>query len=165
MLGALFNSSVPLNTMVGIRNYERAYERAKERIASSKDISEKNKEHIFGFCNYLLSESIGVAKINRYLCDLVRFNRHFKGNFKEATKEDIRRVVSLVAQEPISEETKRGFKIMLRKFYCYLRGFEEKGIYPDEVRWMRMELSSKHRKLPEELITEDEAKARLMPTL
>ncbi len=145
--------------MVGIHNYERAYEKSKERIANSKEISEENKKYIFGFCNYLLSEGIGVAKINRYLCDLIRLNRHYKKDFKEANKEDLRKVVSLVIQEPISEETKKGFKIMLRKFYCYLRGFEEKGVYPDEVKWMKMELGTKHRKLPEELITEDEAKA------
>lgn len=143
---------------MNIHNYERTFERTLERIAFS-DMCEANKKHIVGFKDYLLSEGIGIAKINRYLGDLLKFNRLFPKDFKEATKEDIRRIVSIIQQEPLSEETKRCFKIMLRRFYCYLRGFEEKGVYPDEVKWMKMELGVKHRKLPEELITEDEAKA------
>jgi site-specific recombinase XerD len=144
--------------MVGIHNYEQRFNRTLERIKSSQEISEGNKAIILRFKDYLLSEGIGIAKIERYFGDLMKFNRLLGKGFEKANKDDIRRVVSAIHQEPLSEETKRCFKIMLRKFYRMIRGVEEKGIYPDEVRWMSLELGVKHRKLPEELLNEEEIK-------
>jgi len=144
--------------MVGIHNYEQRYRRILERIDETKDISNSNKKWIFGFRDYLLSEGIGLAKIERYMGDMFRFNRMLKKEFEEANKDDIRRVVSALNQEPLSEYTKRSFKIMMRKLYCYIRGIDERGVYPDEVRWMKMEIHGSHRKLPEDLLTEDEVR-------
>ena len=129
-----------------------------ERINTSTDISKTNKEWIIGFKDHLLSNGIGVAKINRYLGDLIKFNRMFKNDFSTATKPDIKRIVSEIHQQPLSEETKRCFRILLRKFYCFVRGFEEKGVYPEEVKWLKMEMGHQHRKLPEELLTEGEVR-------
>ena len=143
---------------MGIHNYEQRFNRTLERINTSKEISKCNKAVIIRFKDYLLSEGIGIAKIERYFGDLMKFNRLLGKPFEKATKDDIRRVVSAIHQEPLSEETKRCFKIMLRKFYRMIRGVEEKGSYPDEVRWMSLELGVKHRKLPEELLNEDEIK-------
>jgi site-specific recombinase XerD len=106
-----------------------------------------------------LSEGIGLAKINRYLSDLIKFNRLLGKPFEKAKKEDIRNVVSTLNQSPLSEETRKCFKIMLRKLYRMLRGIEDKGVYPDEVKWISIRIGAKDRKLPEELISEDEAKA------
>ncbi len=143
---------------MGIHNYERRFERTLERITSSQEISEGNKAIILRFKDYLLSEGIGIAKIERYLGDLMKFNRMLRRPFEKANKDDIRRVVSAIHQEPLSEETKRCFKIMLRKLYRFIRSVEGKGVYPDEVRWMTMELKGNHRKLPEELLSENEIK-------
>ncbi len=114
------------------------------------------------FKDHLLSMGIGIAKINRYLGDLIKFNKIFKREFGTATKPDIKSVISEINQEPLSEETKRCFRIMLRKFYCYVRGFEEKGVYPEEVKWMKMELGQKHKKLPDELLTEEDVRKIIM---
>ncbi|MEK6927680.1 MAG: site-specific integrase [Nanoarchaeota archaeon] len=144
--------------MVSIHNYEKTFERTLERIREAKDISENNKKHIIGFKNNLQSDGIGLAKVNRYLFDLFKFNKILKKPFEKANKEDLRRVVSELYNEDLSELTRRGFKIMLRKFYCYIRGIEEKGVYPDEVRWMKMTMGQKHSKLPEELLNEEDVK-------
>ena len=145
--------------MVGIHNYERDFNRTLERISSSQEISKCNKEVIIRFKNHLLSEGIGLAKINRYLVDTIKFNRLLGKPFEKAKKEDIRNVVSALNQSPLSEETRKCFKIMLRKLYRMLRGIEDKGIYPDEVKWISIRMGAKNNKLPEELISEDEAKA------
>jgi len=106
--------------MVSIHNYEQRYNRTLERIKDSDEISKDNKECIFGFRDYLLSEGIGIAKIERYLEDLMRFNKMLNKEFKKANKEDIRRVVSIIHQKELSEHTKKAFKVMVRKFYCYI---------------------------------------------
>lgn len=144
--------------MVSIHNYEQRFKRTLTRISEASDISENNRKIALTFKDYLLSEGIGLAKIERYLGDILKFNRLLGLPFEKAGKEDIRRVVSAVHQQEWSEETKRCFKIMIRKLYCFIRGVERGDGYPDEVRWMKMELGVKHRKLPEELLTEDEVK-------
>ena len=145
--------------MVSIHNYEQRFKRTLERIQNSRELSEENRKIIMDFKDYLLSEGIGLAKIERYLGDMIKFSRLLEKSFKEANKEDIRRVVSAIHQTPLSEQTKRSFKIMIRKLYVFIRGIEERGVYPDEVRWMRMEIGNNHKKLPEELLNEEEIKA------
>ncbi len=57
-----------------------------------------------------------------------------KKTFPEADKDDIRRIIGELNETSLAEETKKGFKIMLRKFYRFIRGIEEKGVYPEEVK-------------------------------
>jgi integrase len=80
--------------------------------------------------------------------------RWLKKPFKDATKEDILKIVQKVELSDYSDWTKHDYKAMLRIFYRWLRGTED---YPEEVRWIR---SGRRRKkmLPEELLTEDEVK-------
>ena len=62
---------VTLN-MVSIHDYEHRFQKGMERIQNSSEISKNNKEVIFRFKDYLLSEGIGLAKIERYLCDMAK---------------------------------------------------------------------------------------------
>ena len=141
---------------MNIHNYERRYERVLERIKTNPNISEQDKKIILKFNDYCLSDGIGIAKIERYLGDTMKFSGMLKKPFSEANKEDIRRVIGDLNQMGLAEETKRCFKIMLRKLYRIIRGIEEKGEYPEEVKWISLKLTSSHKKLPEELLTEEE---------
>ena len=139
-------------------NRKRQFERALESIEESKEILKENKKIIINFKDYLLSEGIGIVRIRRYFVELIRYSRMFKKPFDKAKKEDIRTIVADLNQTALSEETKKCFKIMLRKLYRFLRNVEEKGVYPDEVKWISIAIPSNHKKLPEELLTEDEVK-------
>jgi integrase/recombinase XerD len=141
-----------------IHNYKRRFERTVERIKKAEDISKENKECMFNFKNYLLSENIGTAKIERYLFDLMKYARMLNKSFENASKNDIRGIVGEINQKDLAEETKRGFKILLRKFYRFLEGMEEKGKYPERVCWISTNIQENHKKLPEELLTEEEIK-------
>jgi len=141
--------------MEDIHNLKRRHERIIERIKES-DIPKENKALLLEFNDYLISEGIGFAKIERYLQDLIKFNGMLQKSFKDATEQDIRRVVSELNQSNLSEETKKGFKLIIRKFYRFIRGIDEKGVYPPEVKWISLKISKKHSKLPEELLTEEE---------
>lgn len=137
--------------MADIHNFENSFRRIVERIEKS-GISEVNKKAILGFKEYLLSEGIGYPKITKYLYDLVKLDNALRKPFNEATEQDLRRVVSEINQTSLSEHTKRGFKLVLRKFYCFVRGFKKKGVYPPEVEWISLKISKKNSKLPEELL-------------
>lgn len=120
------------------------------------DISEENKDVILRFKDYLLSEGIGAAKIDRYLSDCIKYSRILRKPFGKATKEDVRKVVAEIEQSELAAETKKGFKILLRKLYRFIRGVEKKGEYPDEVKWISIHIGENHRKLPEELLSAEE---------
>lgn len=139
-----------------IHNYKKTFERTKTRISESSEFSEENKKIALDFSNHLLSENIGIAKINRYLGDITKFNSMLGKPFPEANKDDIRRIIGELNNTSLAEETKKGFKIMLRKLYRFIRGVEEKGVYPEEVRWISIHIPNNHKKLPEEMLTEEE---------
>lgn len=45
---------------------------------------------------------------------------------------------------------------MLRKLYKFIRGIDEKGVYPEEVKWISISIPKNQRKLPEELLSDEE---------
>ena len=88
-----------------IHNYKRRFERTLERIEEAEDISNENKKTILKFKDYCLSEGVGIAKIERYLGDLMKFSRMLKKPFQKAKKEDIRAVLTELEQIDLSAET------------------------------------------------------------
>ena len=139
-----------------IHNYKRQFERQLELIEEHKEISKENKQTIINFKNYLLSEGIGYAKIGRYLLDLRKYALMLKKSFSNVKESDLRAIVGEINQTNLSEETKKTFKVMLRKFYRFIRGVTKKGQYPPEVEWISIHIPNNHKKLPEELLTEEE---------
>jgi integrase/recombinase XerD len=137
---------------------DKTLNRVLERIEKELPFSERNKEIAMKFKNELLSQNIGLAKVCRYLQDIIWLNKHFHKDFDSATKEDIKELIANMNQSGFSEGTKKGIKIMLRKLYRYLRGVEEKGKYPPEVDWYTLTIPQCKSKLPEELLTEEEMK-------
>lgn len=152
---ALYRQAISYGNM-DIHNYKGQFERTLVRLKNSTSISEENKKVIFAFKDYLLSEGIGLAKINRYLIDAMKYGSMLHKPIKKADKDDIRKVMAEMEQTDLSAQTKKGFKVMLRKFYRFIRGTQKKGEYPEEVRWLSIHVSENHRKLPEELLTGDE---------
>lgn len=138
-----------------IHNYEKRYKRRLELIRES-DIPNADKEIIFKFNNYCLTRDIGCAKLEVYLFYLLRFVKMLKKPIVEATKDDLMRVVAELNQSHYSEETKKAFKTSLKRLYKIVRGVDDDGVFPEEVRWIDVKIKNNHRKLPEELINEEE---------
>ncbi len=141
-----------------LHNYKRRLEGQIKLLQNAPEISSENKKLILEFKDYLFSEGIGVAKIARYLGDARKYCMMLKKSVRMADETDIRRIIGALEQSSLAAETKKGFKIFLRKFYRFLRGITDKGKYPPEVSWMSLAISKNNKKLPEELITETEAK-------
>lgn len=139
-----------------IHNYKARFERTLQRIKEADDISKENKEILLKFKDYGLSEGIGLAKLERYLYDLMKYVRMLKKPVLDAKKEDIRAVIAELEQTQLSAETKLCFKIAVRRFHRFLRGIDEKVVYPEEVKWISTHLTENHHKLPEELLTDEE---------
>ncbi len=109
-----------------LHNYKRRFERTLERIEES-DISADDKEVIWMFKDYCLTQNISWGKTERYLGDIVKLSRMLNRPIRKATKQDLMKVVAELNQSELSESTKQCFKILLRKLYKLLRGIEGKG--------------------------------------
>ena len=142
-----------------LHNYQRKFERQVEMVKSHPEISPNNKKHILEFKDYLLSEGIGVAKIERYLADSKKFCTMLNKPVRSAKEQDIRKIIGKIEQSQLAAETKKTFKVFVRKFYKFLRGVNRKGEFPPEVAWISISIPHKNRKMPEELLSEEEAKS------
>jgi integrase/recombinase XerD len=138
-----------------IYNYRRKIEQARTRITSSKVISEQNKTAILSFADYCLATGLSKPRVEHYLVRLYQVAGLFgPGPFKKATKQNIMDLVRKIEERDYAAHTKQDYKVVIKRFWKWLNGDEK---CPESVRWIKIG-AYKNRKLPEELLTEDEVK-------
>ena len=104
-----------------IYNYPKRLE-ADVRQIKKADISEKNKQLIFDFRDFSSLEGIGLPRTARYMESLKVWAFVLKKDFDKATKEDITKAVRIIHEkESYSPRTKSAYKIMLKRFYKWLK--------------------------------------------
>ncbi len=138
-------------TKIDIHKTKEKYERAKERLRNDGSISQRNRELILGF---LRDAELGKTVLHRqkkqlckrtcskYLTNLKTMVQLLKMNFDNVTLADMETFVYYLQngvfqkknQKTYSDETKRDFKITLKKFYKWQQGNNEK--YPELVKWI-----------------------------
>jgi site-specific recombinase XerD len=115
-----------------------------------------SKKKILEFVKYLQAEGISKGRILKYVYILENVAKMLKVKFEKATKDDIIDLVSKIeGNNKWSEWTKHEYKVVIRRFYKWLRNSED---YPPEVKWIKTTLKKSNEKLPEEVLTEEEIK-------
>lgn len=142
-----------------IYDYDRRLNNAIRNLKRSS-LSSTKKEQILGFVDYSISEGIGEARVQKYIGQLVNISIWLGKPFERASEEDIREVVRKIKTSGYVDFTKAEHRIVLKKFYKWLRKTND---YPPEVAWLRPrgKISSTV-KMPEELLTEDDIKAMII---
>jgi site-specific recombinase XerD len=143
-----------------IYNHERILEALLKRIKES-NLSDSNKKYILGFHRHCLSNGLSVSKTVRYLQDLKILAEWLCKDFNEATKGDIEELAAKLETSKYAKWTKKGLKIILKKFYKWLRQVEEG--YPLEVKWIKTAMKRNGEGLPE-ILTEAEVVAMINAT-
>ncbi len=143
--------------MVDIHNYKRRLERTLQRVEEST-ISPENKALIRKFYQRCTIDSMSLSKVERYLYDLKKFALMLNKSFLDATKDDIMEIVAKIEMSEWSVHTKHSFKVMIRKFYKIIEGSDEKGDYPERIRWLHSNIKNNQLKSPAEMLTEIEIK-------
>jgi len=126
--------------------------RAEKRVTANP-LSARNVRLIERFKRKLESEGLSQHRVKKYL-DTLRLIGERLGDFEEATEQDIREYVRWLEAQPYSAWTKQSYKVILKRFYRWLKGGDEE--YPPEVRWIKTTLKEKDRLLPKDLLTEEE---------
>jgi integrase/recombinase XerD len=126
------------------------------------DIIQENKEHILSFIEQLSAEDISINRQLKYLYTLKTIAKILKKDFSDSTKKDIVTLMSEINRSDYSDWTKRDFKVVLKRFYRWIRETEgetfARGEYPDVVKWISTGKKKCNKKLPEELLNIEEVK-------
>jgi len=136
-----------------IYNYDRILKRSFERIKES-EIDKTSKTLFLEFLDDCFANSLSKPRVIKYAETLLQLARIASKPFPLLKKDDIAHIAREVESRDYSDWTKRDFKIVLKRFFRWLRKSED---YPEEVRWLNTEIKNDNM-LPEELLTEEEVK-------
>ncbi len=119
-------------------------------------LSSPNKELVLSFKNFLFTRNLSIPRILRYMQALKRLSDMIgecipikNKAFDKLTKQDIQFLVGYIQQQPYSPHTKHGFKVMLKKFICWIKNCED-GEIPPEVKWIKTSINKSELTLPGE---------------
>ena len=144
---------------IDIHNYPKKLEQT-IRLVKETRISEENKKLILDFKDFSsLEGGMGLPRIVRYLGILKDWAKILEVDFDKATKDDLKRAVRVIQEnERYSAWTKATYKIMLKRFYRWLKNTGKD--HPDEVKWIDTSIKRTEKKLISngELLTEEEVK-------
>ena len=153
--------------MIDIHNRKRQLERCLERL--EKPPISHNNALILKFKDDCCAEGLSEGRIVRCIDHLTRLSEFLGKDFDEANKEDIKKLVSKVetaksrsGNKELSVHTKHAIKIVLKKFYKWLKGTDE---YPEEVKWFKCNIKNNNHKIPSDMLTEEDIKALINAAL
>jgi site-specific recombinase XerD len=148
---------------IDVHDYDGRVQAAIRRIQADCRILPSNKEAILSYVPELVAKGLTSPRVGKYLTDLPNIAIWLGIDFRNATRDDIMRVLHELEMRPYSAWTKQGYKVILKKFYQWLYRCEDKE-YPPAVKHIKTGLKLRNQKLPEELWTEEEVKRLVAAT-
>lgn len=139
-----------------VYNYSRYLERELAKLRSNS-LGKENSKIVLRFYKQLTAEGIGIARRIKYLATLRRIASLLNKPFSKVTKDDIVDFVAKIEQRDYSEWTKHDYKMILKRFFRWLRGCEDE--YPLEVRWIKLRSNIPNKLEKKDLLTVDEIEA------
>src|SRR5207248_3404866 len=108
---------------------DRRYAVALEGVSQERGLTQENKIAINRFLDSIESEGIGIPRRLTYTYWLKHIGILLRKDFEESTIDDIRRVATEIERSNYTDYTKDTIKIMLKRFYKWLRGPD--AIHPE----------------------------------
>ncbi|HDI32141.1 MAG TPA: zinc-ribbon domain-containing protein, partial [Thermofilum sp.] len=97
------------------------------------------------------------ARVIFYLNRLSTLAKLASKDLDRLSKEEIKSLVIAVERRYSNENSRHDFKVALKKFYQWLHGYEwDSKEYPSMVRWIKTTVRNCKKKLPEEILSEEE---------
>ena len=135
-----------------VHKINRKLELALKKIEISQ-ISNQNKDIILKFRDYGTTIGMGKWRILKYLISLHNIAQWMEVPLETASKEDIMKLVRKIEEKDYSEWTKHDYKVIIKRFYKWIDGDEG---YPNKVSWIKTTFRKNNRKLPKNLLTQQE---------
>jgi len=138
--------------------YDRIFEGAMRRLHSTPDIADADGLSIAKLVKHLLAKGISKQRAVKYVNHLIVFARIAGKPLWQLDRKDMENLISRINDSGYTENTKHDIKIIIKKYFQWLRGCDEgEHEYPEEVRWIKTVLR-KRRLLPEALLTAEDLK-------
>jgi len=131
-------------------NFEKAI-----AILKASPLAAKTKKQIENFARMRLAKGSGKLRVVKCMYCIRFLAQWLNKDFSKATKTDLIRLVTEIDSKNYSEYTRYDFKIVLKMFYKWLKGNDED--FPKVIKWLKPRLKNEKHKLPEELLTVEEA--------
>jgi len=121
--------------------------------------NKKNRKTILEYINYSIASGKSKSRVEKYLDALVPLSNTIGKSFKKMKKRDLEGYVKdLIERGDYADWTKYTHLVIIKNcFFPWLYG-TEKPNYPEVVKWMKPKRPKNNNKLPEDMITEEEAK-------
>jgi integrase/recombinase XerD len=130
------------------------------RLQSAPDVSDEDKASIAELVEHLLVKGISKQRSVKYINHLIVLARVAGCVLGKLDRKGVEALVGRINAANYTEHTKHDYKIILKKYFQWLRKCdEEEQEYPEEVRWIKTHFKKK-RLVPEALISPEEV-ARL----
>lgn len=139
---------------IDLYNYPKILKSEIERMNNEVRISQVNKCDILSFSKIRFAKGSGHGRVAKVVYCMRCWAKWLGKPFREATKDDLVKVVGELEHARYSEYTRYDLKIVLKMFYKWLEGNDE--ICPPKISWLKPAIKNERHKLPEELLTEDE---------
>lgn len=101
--------------------FKRKIEVLLKKIKKSKKISNNNKRIFNEFYSYCVAEGLSNARIRFYLDKFYRIALWLNKDFLDTAKEDVIKLLAKINMLDIVDNSKRDYKVALKKFYRWLR--------------------------------------------
>jgi integrase/recombinase XerD len=118
----------------------------------NSNISEINKRLILDFVENCFVEGLGQQRILKYISTLKMISTQINTDFDKVEKRDLLIFISKLEQSAKSDWLKHDYKVALKKFYKW----HLKDDNPELTKWIRASISKKDRKLPEDMLIEED---------
>jgi len=129
------------------------YESTLARELSKTKEDPFNAEILLKYYRSRVAEGLSLARILKCLSTLRLISKSLGKRFEDATKDDIVNMIVKIEKRNLSQWTKHDYKVILKRFYKWLRDSE---IYPPEVRWIRTSNNIPNKIQKKDLLTVEE---------
>jgi len=149
-----------------IHKFAKKNELMKERI---KTYNNANSQTALSFIDHLVAQGCSEARLFFYIAKTGSIMRIMKESkltftFKEATKQDIEKLMSLINSKPYRALTKASLAFTLKKLVQYAKtGRTERGApFPPEVAWLKITFKEKNPRVTADKVLSEQEFAELM---
>ncbi|HUT17265.1 MAG TPA: tyrosine-type recombinase/integrase, partial [Acidobacteriota bacterium] len=137
---------------------DRNFEQAVRRLRSTPNISDEDRTSIMKLVEHLQAKGVSKQRALKYINHLIVVARIAAKPLRLLDKRQMETVISRINLAEYTEHTKHDYKIIIKKYFQWLRGCDaDQHEYPEEVRWIKTTLKKK-RLVPEALLNPEELK-------
>ena len=132
-------------------------ESVRKKIGASGQISKRNRQLIFDFCEHRKLQGLSNLRILFYLNRFWNIARYTTERFDRMDKHDVETIVDRAQNRAFGPRTVADHLTVMRTFWKWLEGKDD--VYPEKVAWIKARYNNRKIGLPEELLTKDDIDA------